>query len=665
MRVLAGNLHRAGCDLFFDEWELVGGNRVAGRLEEGIRGSASGVLVVSPHALSRPWVREEYEALLHQVVQDPERRLIPVLYADAELPPFLTPGCGSISAEQVPRARSTRHGWASWCGTCRTAQLLTGPPGTVPCSGQLARAAESVRPAGPLRAELRLSAAEVSLVTGPDRVSQEPRGLRRSTLDAVRALEWRRIHPDPAGPGESDAALWEAGRRLSEDFLAGPVGAALAAQVAQAAELNEVLELGLEVAGQPLTDLPWEALQVPEASGEIAEAGGSRWCCTATWRPTGARQERLHPGAAAAVPAGSGGERLKRDETGEDEAVLASFAAELVCAGVQMVLAMQAPVTDRYATALAGNSTAASHRRLPDPLLALAEARRAAERDRQALPPGSLLRGPAEWATPALTGRALRLPLFSRREPFGPVHLPQARVLAEGVVVPRGGELRRAAAGAARPAACWPGPRLDWCCTAPAEWASPPWPPRCSGPWAKTPAWWSRGRGRSRWTTCSARSGRGCTKLRRRRVSEGQARAALYLRAGDVEWGERCRLLAEQILPVVPMTVLLDNFEDNLQEADGGGWQVRDQELAAFLAGWALRPGAAWPGRPTPDEKDRAYRDVGRHPGPWNTWTRCCAAARPALAAEQKAGCGTAASPTRRPGWPGQAGTWTPAWPRP
>ena len=72
-----------------------------------------------------------------------------------------------------------------------------------------------------------------------------------------------------------DAALREVGRRLSEDFLAGPVGAALAARVAEAAGLNEVLELGLEVAGQPLTDLPWEALQVPEASGEIAEAGGS------------------------------------------------------------------------------------------------------------------------------------------------------------------------------------------------------------------------------------------------------------------------------------------------------------------------------------------------------------------------------------------------------
>ena len=275
VRVLAGNLHRAGFEVFLDEWELVGGDRVAGRLEEGIRGSASGMLVVSPHALSRPWVQEEYEALLRQAVQQPGRRLIPVLYADAELPPFLANrlwvdfrGAGTTGPEYEARLgelvrylqgrpaadRPARDGAVRW------------PAGA---------GGEVVRPAGPLRAELRVSAAEVSLAAGADRVSQEPRGLRRSTVDAVRALEWRRAHPDPAGPGESDAALREVGRRLSEDFLAGPVGAALAAQVAKAAGLNEVLELGLEVAGQPLTDLPWEALQVPEASGEIAEAGGS------------------------------------------------------------------------------------------------------------------------------------------------------------------------------------------------------------------------------------------------------------------------------------------------------------------------------------------------------------------------------------------------------
>ena len=65
----------------------------------------------------------------------------------------------------------------------------------------------------------------------------------------MRELVWRRAHPDPgAGPGAGDAALREVGRRLAEDFLAGPVGAALAARVAEAARLNEVLELGVEVA---------------------------------------------------------------------------------------------------------------------------------------------------------------------------------------------------------------------------------------------------------------------------------------------------------------------------------------------------------------------------------------------------------------------------------
>jgi hypothetical protein len=102
-------------------------------------------------------------------------------------------------------------------------------------------------------------------------------------------------------------------------------------------------------------------------------------------------------GRLAAVQAGPGDQRLKQENgqgegegEGEGEAVLASFAAQLVGAGVPQVLAMQAPVTDAYATALSGEL----YRRLatdasPDPLLALAGARRAAERDRLALPPGS------------------------------------------------------------------------------------------------------------------------------------------------------------------------------------------------------------------------------------------------------------------------------------
>ena len=35
VRVLADNLHRAGRDVFFDRWEVVGGNRLSQRLQQG------------------------------------------------------------------------------------------------------------------------------------------------------------------------------------------------------------------------------------------------------------------------------------------------------------------------------------------------------------------------------------------------------------------------------------------------------------------------------------------------------------------------------------------------------------------------------------------------------------------------------------------------------
>ena len=98
------------------------------------------------------------------------------------------------------------------------------------------------------------------------------------------------------------------------------------------------------------------------------------------------------------------------------------------------------------------------------------------------------------------------------------------------------------------------------------------------------------------------------------------ARAALELRAADVEWADRWRLLAEEILPAVPMIVLLDNFEDNLAEADGGGWQVRDPELAALpgRVGAAARAEQAGVHLPVPVRAARPGRAAaGRAaPGP-------------------------------------------------
>ena len=704
------------------------------------------------------------------------------------------------------------------------------------------------QPAAALRAVLSVSAAEVSLAAGEDRLAQRQAGLRRSTADAVAELAWRRAHPDPAAaPGAGDVALVEAGRRLSEDFLAGPVGAALAARVGQAAGLNQVLELGLEVADQALGDLPWEALLVPGESGEIAEAGGSPLVLhrnVALYRLAGgpatgrARRVRgpLRLLVVIASPEAGGAELLeyeaelarivaaveparKRGQAyvrvlneGSLEAINAALREDpegfhvlhlscharpgellletaggqpdLVSAGrlleegvpagpawrwwccraarpgwrparpgctrtpplpgrrprvtwllssparrarrswpasppswstpgVPQVLAMQAPVTDRYATMLGGEfyrrlATAAS----PDPLLVLAEARRAAERERLALPPDAPLRRRAEWATPALTAHALRVPLFNRSEPPGPGAAAAGPGAGRGRRGAGGRGLRRAAGRDA------PGP---------------PDAGRDSRPGLVLHG--IGGVGKSTLAAEVLRSLGGDAGLVVSRAgqlsvddvlgevgarvhlaasaAEGGdhlARAGLQLRAADVEWADRWRLLAEQILPGLPVTVLLDNFEDNLARsrrrrlagAGSGAGRVAGRVGAAARAEparvhlpvpvRAARPGRAAAGRPAPGPavggRDQQADVAAARPGrparwrigtgptatsagtraPWNTSMRCCAAGRPASMtwpSGWRTGCGTAASPTRPPGWPGPAGTWTPAWPRP
>ena len=88
VRSLAEHLYRAGLEVFYDEWEIGPGDVLVHKLDEGIRTSRNGVLVVSPIALSRPWVTQEYAAMLTRAVAG-QQRLIPVLFGEAELPPFL------------------------------------------------------------------------------------------------------------------------------------------------------------------------------------------------------------------------------------------------------------------------------------------------------------------------------------------------------------------------------------------------------------------------------------------------------------------------------------------------------------------------------------------------------------------------------------------------
>jgi tetratricopeptide (TPR) repeat protein len=75
----------------------------------------------------------------------------------------------------------------------------------------------------------------------------------------------------------------------------------------------------------------------------------------------------------------------------------------------------------------------------------------------------------------------------------------------------------------------------------------------------------------------------------------GVDRAADRAEQPDRAWQERLDELREDVLDVMPVLIVLDNFEDNLtpQSVPGRpGWRdVADQDLAALLASLAVRPG--------------------------------------------------------------------------
>ena len=75
----------------------------------------------------------------------------------------------------------------------------------------------------------------------------------------------------------------------------------------------------------------------------------------------------------------------------------------------------------------------------------------------------------------------------------------------------------------------------------------------------------------------------------------GLDRAADQAERHDIAWQDRLTALREDVLDVLPVLIVLDNFEDNLtpESAPGRpGWRtVADQDLAALLAALATRPG--------------------------------------------------------------------------
>ncbi|MGK5551456.1 tetratricopeptide repeat protein [Actinomadura kijaniata] len=525
-------LRARGLEVVLEEWALLPGDSIVGRVETMIRRAAFSVFVFSRASTDDRWMDEKYWALVGRA----EHRFVPVLLDDVALPPFAASRVVADfrgEEQDVPYERLVR----ALCGD------RSAPAGGTPLAAYRTHLLEGPR--------------ELVVEIGPNRVVLE-------TLDGGEPLA---EHSPNGLPGGFDHALWElerarrgaphlltksgephrgrgvllqtrlheVGEALGRAYLSGAAGGALAAAVNEAAAQNRALRLGLRV-DNGLAYLPWETLALPGQSASLAlhpnvelyrhlpasaapvavpikaplrilavvaspddPDGGpllnmedelrrildavdeARRHAAAHVRVlnegtldsvrTALRQERFHvlhischaePGVLVMedengdrddVSAARLAEALPRDEgvplivlsgcstaldvPAEEEQALTGLAGGLSAAGVPAVLAMTAPVTDLYA-ALLGE---AFYRELalrprPEPLTALAEARRELEKRRQAAPEGSRDADLAEWATPALFLRGPSLPLYDVNDGVDTdIKPPPAVTLDPGVVV--------------------------------------------------------------------------------------------------------------------------------------------------------------------------------------------------------------------------------------
>jgi TIR domain len=89
-RRLARDLECAGVRVWFAEWDLDYGDDVLQEIEAGLNSTKKFIIILSPEAIQRPWVRKELSAAFQQSLSGPGKLIVPVMYRRCDPPPFLS-----------------------------------------------------------------------------------------------------------------------------------------------------------------------------------------------------------------------------------------------------------------------------------------------------------------------------------------------------------------------------------------------------------------------------------------------------------------------------------------------------------------------------------------------------------------------------------------------
>lgn len=85
----AKDLAHLGVETWLDRKDILPGDEIVTRIEQGIATCNIFCLVLSSSSVKRPWVRREYVTAMHAQLSGGSIRIIPLKIEDCELPPFL------------------------------------------------------------------------------------------------------------------------------------------------------------------------------------------------------------------------------------------------------------------------------------------------------------------------------------------------------------------------------------------------------------------------------------------------------------------------------------------------------------------------------------------------------------------------------------------------
>lgn len=121
VRTLAEDLRGAGLRVWFDEWVLRPGDDIYLSIERGLEAARVQVLCLSPAALGSDWVTLERSTVLFRDPSNADRRFIPLLLANCELPDALR------RYKYVDYRRKTKAAFEELLAACR-AEMESAPP---------------------------------------------------------------------------------------------------------------------------------------------------------------------------------------------------------------------------------------------------------------------------------------------------------------------------------------------------------------------------------------------------------------------------------------------------------------------------------------------------------------------------------------------------------